>query len=305
MVKVIITGGSGYLGQFLVFALAGKHQVSYTYCNSKLEKCPEGVKAFKVDLATGEGLAAAFAEPVDVVVNCAAISVPSVCEKDPEKARAVNAPNALLEQLRHQQKFTGIAALLVHFSTDQVYEGTQAMWTEEDECAPVNVYGHSKLASEMFIEADWPRHVVLRSSIIYSGPTPNPLARTPFLQFVEQALRSGKQQEYFDDEWRCPIFVEDIVEIVEKLLRPASAAPPTYTLYNMGGPERLSRADMAAQVAAALGVDPGLVVRVSAASAARGVPSPADISMNVQRIQEDLGIKLTPFSTAIKKILAA
>lgn len=59
------------------------------------------------------------------------------------------------------------------------------MWSEADECRPVNVYGQTKLAAELRVAAEWPHHVILRSSIIM-GPLPplQPVGRTLFLQFV-------------------------------------------------------------------------------------------------------------------------
>lgn len=66
----------------------------------------------------------------------------------------------------------------------------------------------------------------------------------------------------------------------------------------MGGPQRLSRVDMAAAVAAARGHDPACILRAPASSVDRPVASPADISMDSSRLEEELGIKLTPFDSA-------
>jgi dTDP-4-dehydrorhamnose reductase len=63
----------------------------------------------------------------------------------------------------------------------------------------------------------------------------------------------------------------------------------------MGGPDRLSRADMADAVAAACGHDARLIVRAPAASVDRGAPSPADISMDSARLEAAVGMALTPF----------
>ena len=71
----------------------------------------------------------------------------------------------------------------------------------------------------------------------------------------------------------------------------------------MGGPQRLSRADMAYQLATYLGIDAeGAVIAAPAASVSRGVTSPADISMNSSRLVSVLDLVLTPFLDALAQI---
>jgi len=137
--QVLVTGGSGYLGQFVVASLATAPlsgggsggepvAVAYTYARAPLADgvFPPSVRAFRVDLATGEGLDEVFAAagPFGAVVNCAALSQPVACEKDPAAAEALNAPAALLAALARQEEATGERALLVHLSTDQA----RAVW---------------------------------------------------------------------------------------------------------------------------------------------------------------------------------
>eukprot|EP00878_Enallax_costatus_P011093 GHUV01011585.1.p1 GENE.GHUV01011585.1~~GHUV01011585.1.p1 ORF type:complete len:139 (+),score=13.24 GHUV01011585.1:80-496(+) len=83
-------------------------------------------QAFKVNLATREGLQAAVLDlQPHIVVNCAAVSQPAACERDYEACKALNVPKQLvtaLQQLRHQH---GHDALLIHISTDQVRSNTR------------------------------------------------------------------------------------------------------------------------------------------------------------------------------------
>lgn len=90
----------------------------------------------------------------------------------------------------------------------QVYDGSKAHWQETDPCCPVNEYGRSKLAAEQHIQQHWPRHVILRSSIIYGLEPPHPVGRALFLQFIEASLRKGEPTSFFSDEFRCPIYVQ-------------------------------------------------------------------------------------------------
>ncbi|CAD7697469.1 unnamed protein product [Ostreobium quekettii] len=304
MASVLVTGGSGYLGQFLVSRLSERRKVGYTY-NSHLAEALnvlDGVKAFKVDMATGEGLQECLSSFGDLacIVNCAAISKPGECEEDPERARSINIPTKLLDALLELRSATGQEPLLIHISTDQVYDGSKEWWREDDTCQPVNVYGKTKLEAESAVQARWPNHAILRSSIIY-GPQPLvPVSRPLMLDFIVSSLRSGQETSFIEDEFRCPIFVDDIVAVVDELM--AKGAAVSHRLFNMGGPQRMSRVDMAMEVANHLGTGTDTIVRVPSSSFKRNVRSPLDISMRVERLATELDIKLTPFAGALSKI---
>lgn len=122
MVNILVTGGSGYLGQFLVAHLSKTHTVAYTYHNNPLPDGTLDATAYQVDCVTGAGLQEAFTalNPVHAVVNCAAIAQPAVCEQDYPKTCAVNVPTTLVQALQLQKQTAEVEALLVHISTDQV-----------------------------------------------------------------------------------------------------------------------------------------------------------------------------------------
>lgn len=111
-----------------------------------------------------------------------------------------------------------------------------------------------------------------------------------------------KPTSFFEDEWRCPIFVDDICTVCRALLQQHSGSRTPGRVYNMGGPDRLSRVDMAQAVAAARGRDTACIVAVPSASVARPVVSPADISMECGRLEAELGLKMVPFSEALRRI---
>ncbi|KIY95787.1 dTDP-4-dehydrorhamnose reductase [Monoraphidium neglectum] len=305
---IFVTGGSGYLGSHLIAHLQheGGYRIGYSFLTNDVPPGTFGdAHGCRVDLATGEGLDSAFEAlgPVDVVVNTAAISQPALCEKDYARARAANVPEKLLDALERQRRASGVEALLVHISTDQVYEGSRAHWSEADPTAPVNAYGRSKLEAEEIIRARWPRAVVLRASLIYGPQPPFPVGRPLFVQFVEDSLRQGKPTKFFADEFRCPVFVFDICRVVAHLARLPPGAP-AHNTYNLGGPDRMSRVDMAVAVARHFGYDLGAIVSIPSAEAGdRGYQSPPDISMVMDRLRQDLpSITLTSFAQGLALI---
>jgi len=294
------------LGQFVVRDLASEgHRVAFTVhshpdAGNLAKQAGSSVSGHTVDLQTGEGLdecVASLGGPVEVIVNCAAISQPGVVQKDINAARKINVPTAILNCTALKSQKT--QPLLIHLSTDQVYQGTKACSSEEDEPNPVNGYGQTKLEAERAIAEKWEHHVILRSSIIYgSAPPLASVARALFLQWMDSALAGTEKVSFFNDEFRNPIFVQDILKIVRILIAKKDEAMP-FRVFNMGGPERLSRVDMAMALAKVKHYDTSNIVSASSATVDRGVKSPPDISMDVSRIQSVLGIQLMCFEDAV------
>ena len=165
----------------------GRFRVLYTFHENPVRI--EGAEGFRVDLATGEGLAAlTLAAAPAFIVNLAAVSQPRRCEANPAAAASVNAPT-VMSSWQASLDEAHRARLLVHVSTDQVYGDSKpppALYVEADPAEPVNAYGRSKLAAERLLAegrafaGDW---VALRSSVIF-GPEPPaaPVNRGLFLQ---------------------------------------------------------------------------------------------------------------------------
>ncbi|XP_030533753.1 methionine adenosyltransferase 2 subunit beta isoform X3 [Rhodamnia argentea] len=239
----------------------------------------------------------------DVVVNCAALSVPRACEADPAAAMSINVPSTLLEWL---STFKEANTLLIHLSTDQVYEGVKSFYKEEDETIPVNVYGNSKVAAEQFISMNWSNFAILRSSIIFGPQTISPVPKSLPIQWIDSVLSRGDKAEFFHDEFRCPVYVKDVVTIIQALTsRWISDGERMQLLLNVGGPDRVSRAQMAETVAHIRGYSTSLITLVSASSVDRGVRSPADISMDITRVVQTLRISPTPFKEGVRLTLEA
>lgn len=100
-----------------------------------------------------------------VIWNAAAATAVDALEDDPDLAFRVNAiaPGVIAEEAKRAD------AVLVHFSTDYVFDGTKATpYLEDDTPSPLNVYGRSKLAGEEAVRAAEGRHLILRTSWVYS-----------------------------------------------------------------------------------------------------------------------------------------
>ncbi|XP_021902344.1 methionine adenosyltransferase 2 subunit beta [Carica papaya] len=309
--RVLVVGGTGYLGQHLLQGFSdingSPYDVAFTHHSfppphSLLHAFPSSL-AFPLDLKTGhgfDGISRRFGQP-HVVVNCAALSVPRACEADPGAAMSINVPSSLIGWL---SSFNEKTTLLIHLSTDQVYQGVKSFYKEEDETIPVNVYGKSKVAAEQFIYEKWPNFAILRSSIIFGPQTISPVPKSLPIQWIDGVLSKGDRVEFFYDEYRCPIYVKDVVAIILALARIwLSGGKDMQLLLNVGGPDRVSRVQMAEAVAKIRGYNTSLIKPVSASSVNRGVISPSDISMDITKLVQTLDITPTPFVDGVKLTL--
>lgn len=310
--KVLMVGGTGYLGQHILQGFSEiqgtpfEYDLAFTYHSNLpqplLDALPH-LLPFHVDLKTGQGfdgISRSFGQP-DVVVNCAALSVPRVCEMDPAAALSVNVPSSLVDWLSN---FEEGSTLLIHLSTDQVYEGVKSFYKEEDETVPVNVYGKSKVAAEQFVSEKCLNFAILRSSIIFGPQTISPVPKSLPIQWIDGVLSKGEKKDFFHDEFRCPVYVKDVVAIILALTtRWISEGKQMQLLLNVGGPDRVSRVQMAEAVADFRGYNTSLIKPVSASSVDRGVKSPADISMNLSKLVQTLNFSPTSFTDGVKLTL--
>ncbi|KAM0872832.1 hypothetical protein ACQ4PT_038455 [Festuca glaucescens] len=309
--RVLVVGGSGYLGQHLLAALASGGDVDVAFSHHRdaaprqlLDALP-GIRAFRVDLRSGDGLeavSASFGQP-HVIVNCAAISVPRACETDPAAAMATNVPSSLVNW---SLSFGNDKSLLIHLSTDQVYEGVKSFYKEEDETLPVNMYGKSKVAAEKFITEKCSNYAILRSSIIYGPQTISPVDKSLPIQWMDDVLSQGQEVNFFNDEYRCPVYVKDMVDVILSFTKSwLSDGKKVQVLMNIGGPDRVSRLQMAASVANVRGYSHSTIKSVPASSVNRGVASPPDISMDITKLTQMLGIQPITFHDGVRATLDA
>ena len=149
-----------------------------------------------IDLGDAQSIRAtvASARP-DVIVNAAAYTAVDRAESEPDRAMLINGagPGVLAEEARR------IGALLVHYSTDYVFDGAKPLpYVESDAPNPLNAYGASKLEGERRIAASGCRHLILRTSWVY-GPTGQ-----NFLLTMLRLAREGKLLRVVDDQHGAP-----------------------------------------------------------------------------------------------------
>lgn len=157
-----------------------------------------------LDLGSADSIAAAVHESrPDLILNAAAYTAVDKAESQPELAMAINgtAPGLLA------QAADRAGAALVHYSTDYVFDGRKAgAYVEDDDVAPLNVYGRTKLAGERAIAATGCPHLIFRTSWVYGPRGQN------FFLTMRRLARERKELRVVDDQVGAPTPAHFIAE---------------------------------------------------------------------------------------------
>jgi len=144
-----------------------------------------------------------------IIVNPAAYTAVDKAEAEAELAMAINgiAPGVFAEEARAHD------ALLVHYSTDYVFDGSkQGAYVEDDAPNPLNVYGSSKLAGEQAVRAAGCRHLILRTSWVYGARGKN------FLLTMLKLAQERSELRIVDDQIGAPTWSRTLGEITAQIL---------------------------------------------------------------------------------------
>jgi dTDP-4-dehydrorhamnose reductase len=206
-VKILLTGCNGQVGWELERSLAGLGQL-FAFDRESLNFTePDQIVARLREVKP------------DVIVNAAAYTAVDAAEKEPELAMAINgtAPGILAEEARR------LGSLLVHYSTDYVFDGTKrSPYTEQDVPNPVNVYGRTKLAGEEAIRGSGCQHLILRTAWVYSGRGRN------FLLTMLRLANEKPELRVVADQTGAPTWARDLAAATRRILNHPSAPRGTF-----------------------------------------------------------------------------
>lgn len=287
--RVLITGGSGFLGAILAENLSREHEVAFTFNSHEIEI--PGCRGLRMDITRPESIAAVMQafEP-QAVIHAAAQANAALCQQDQEAARAVN----LLGTERLLDALPTAKTRFIYISTDLVFDGENAPYSEKSEPRPISLYGISKLSAERTVLERGAASAVLRPALIY-GPR-SASGKGSFLQWMDDAFQKGEPLKLFENEARTPVYALDIVRALRAFLAEGTGGD---RLYHLGGPERLTRVQFARKLAEIRGYDPGLIIPVQLGDVDTGYPRARDVSLDSRRIVETFGLRLTPAEEAL------
>ncbi|MEW6741889.1 MAG: sugar nucleotide-binding protein [Planctomycetota bacterium] len=266
---LLLTGGDGFVGGHI------------------RRLCPEAISLGRADgdlLELGEALRK---HRPRAVIHLAALSRIPRCTAEPEEAWRINVEGTRV--VARAARETG--ARIVHLSSDQVFDGTRAPYRSTDPPSPLSVYGETKAASERVAREEGGGNVlVVRLHLVVGHGVPPRMSATD--ELVTRAARR-EPSVFFEDEWRSPIHVIDAARALLEL-----AAHPLTGIFHLGGPERLSRLQIARAILHAARLDERLA-RPGTLRSAAGPPRAPDTSFAPETSREILARPVRPLREAL------
>ena len=236
--KILLTGRAGQVGSALVPALAPLGEVS-------------AFERHGLDLLDPQSIRSAIAKvKPGIIVNAAAYTAVDRAEREKDAAFAVNSRAA--KELAQGAK--SIDALLVHFSTDYVFDGEKAApYLETDATGPLGVYGESKLAGERAVTESGCRHFIFRTSWVYGPGGRN------FVYAILAAAKSRPELRVVNDQHGAPTSSAAIARAVAGIFSNADLLKKPSGIYHMTAAGRTTWYEFACEILAQKGLSTPVV----------------------------------------------
>jgi dTDP-4-dehydrorhamnose reductase len=240
----------------------------------------------------------------DVILNAAAYTAVDRAESEMPLAHAINAlaPRVLAEEA------IACNALLVHFSTDYVFDGSKLEpWTEEEAPAPLSVYGASKLAGEQAIQNSRARYLIFRTSWVYSPRGSN------FLLTMLRLARERDRLSIVDDQMGAPTTSIELARVTHTIVKGVLAsrfgeAQDWCGLYHMTCAGSVSWFGFAQAIFARATERLGVKAPELAPIATKDYPTPAARPRNSvlsnAKLHARFGVQLAPWQSALDEVIA-
>jgi dTDP-4-dehydrorhamnose reductase len=292
--RILLTGANGQVGWELRRTLSGLGSVI-------------ALDSKGMNLADADAVRRKVREIApDIIVNPAAYTAVDKAEGEPERARAVNtiAPGILAEEA------VRLNALLVHYSTDYVFNGSGAApWREDDACEPLNVYGATKLEGERAIQATGCRHLIFRTSWVYGARGSN------FLLTMRRLMRERPELKIVADQIGAPTWCRDLAEATAQVLSQvtspmsaANAAEP-WGVYHVTNAGETSWHGFAEAIQALDEFDetcaPAHLVPIPSADYPTPAKRPLNSRLNNDKLERTFGVRLQDWRAALALCLEA
>jgi len=240
------------------------------------------------------GNSIADAKP-DIIVNAAAYTAVDRAERERDAAFEVNA-RAVAEIA---QQARSVDALLVHFSTDYVFDGRKpAPYVETDAPRPLSVYGKSKLEGERALEASGCRHLVFRCSWIYA-----PAGRN-FVNAILAAAKAGRELRVVDDQRGAPTSSTAVAAAVTGILSDAALRGKPSGIYHMSAAGETTWHGFAKEILAGAQLDARLTP-VSSADYGAAAPRPQNSMLDNAKLRSAFGVSLPDWREGFRAAMRA
>jgi dTDP-4-dehydrorhamnose reductase len=273
MKKILITGGSGLLGQYINVATTDKFTILTTY-NSSYGNC-KNFPSSKLNILNEDEVKKVFEEfRPDIVIHTAAITNPVPKENQTSKDYFDTNVIGTKNLATYCQNYN---ARIIYISTDLVYAGYRGSFLKEDaKLIPASLYAETKLVGENKVKEFSKNYLILRTALLYGFGLNHSNCH---FQLMYNQLNKNRTVRLFTDQYRTPISLTDAARIIVEL----ALANLTNETINIGGTEIVSRYEMGEILCSLAGFDKNLLQKITMDDIPN-LPKVEDVSLNTEKL---------------------
>jgi dTDP-4-dehydrorhamnose reductase len=279
--RIFITGGTGLLGKASIENRSDHDEIVATYLGKyTMEDC-EGIKYLQLDIRDLERSTRIFRDyKPEIVIHTASIGSPDYAEQHPEETKDVNVIGT--------QKIMSICeqfgAKFIYISSNGIYDGEKAPYSEESNPEPINYYGEVKLQAETITKYAKIQHAIVRPILMYGWN--HPFERSNIVAQTIEKLQKGEAMYVYDDVYANPLFNYSCAIAIWEIIKKEK-----YDVFNIAGAERVSIYELLEKVAEIFNLDGNLIKPVQQGFFHELVKRPKDTSFNNEKMERELGLK--------------
>ncbi|MEW6685363.1 MAG: SDR family oxidoreductase [Candidatus Edwardsbacteria bacterium] len=279
--KILILGGSGFLGSTLIENAPLGLEIHTTYFQRRRLNFV-GCQAYEIDLSDKKETLDLFQKVrPDAVIHTAGIGSVDFCEKNQEEGYRNNV--LATENVISACKIQRVVSL-IYISTNAVFDGGFPPYGEADTTNPINYYGKLKLICEEKIKESGLEAVIIRPIFMYGW---NALGgrKNPAVWIIEE-LQHKRQLHLVNDVYENPLSAYQCAEAIWKIKERKSEK-----IYHLAGKETVNRYQFGCIVAEVFGLSSELIKEVDSSFFPDIAPRPRNTSFKTQRMEEELHLK--------------
>ncbi len=288
--KFLVFGANGLLGQNLVHALREDYEVLAAGHQEDFVLALPEVHYVCCDITDREAVLKAVKGFIpNFIINAAAFTDVDGSEIQKEKCWKVNATAAgYLAAAAFR-----LGARLIHVSTDYVFDGTAAPYTEESRPQPLGYYGRAKLAGENALISSGANYAIARTMVLYGA---GKHVRPSFATWLITQLRAGKPVRIVKDQCGNPTLASELALALRRL-----AESGRHGIYHVCGAETLSRYEFAVRLAQVFELDQELIMPATTAELAQAAKRPANSGFDISKAVRELGVSMSNVEQGLRK----
>jgi dTDP-4-dehydrorhamnose reductase len=249
-------------------------------------------KTIQFDVSDGNAVKKAFRKiKPEVVVHAAALTNVDKCEVDKKLAWKINVEGT--ENIAKLCKEHDV--FLIYISTDYVFDGERGMYKENDDPAPINYYGFTKLKGEEKVKHIVDEYCIARTSVIY-GLIPA-TGKINFTLWLLEKLKEKEKVKIVTDQWNSPTLNTNLADMLLEIIERKKTG-----IYHLAGATRINRYRFAELIAKTFKLDSKLITPTSSTEFSWIAKRPQDSSLSVKKAYCILKNKPSKVNEALKKM---